>query len=71
VSGALTNNLLEKIPSERRPAYLAWYNLALNAALPLGSLSGPLVANVIGLRTALLIFGGLRLLAAAGIWLWE
>jgi MFS family permease len=70
VSGALTNYILEKIPEDRRPSYLAWYNLALNAALLLGSLAGPLVANVIGLRTALLIFAGLRMLAAAGIWLW-
>ncbi len=71
VSGALTNYLLDKIPDDRRPAYLAWYNLALNAALLLGSLTGPLVANAIGLRTALLIFASLRLLAAAGIWVWE
>ena len=71
LSGALTNYVLDKIPGDRRPSYLAWYNLALNAALLLGSLTGPLVANAIGLRTALLIFAGLRLLAATGIWLWE
>jgi len=67
VSGALTNYVLDKIPGERRPAYLAWYNLALNAALLLGSLAGPLVANLIGLPAALLIFAVLRLLAAVGI----
>jgi MFS family permease len=68
VSGALTNYLLDEIPQDRRPAYLAWYNLTFNAALLLGSLLGPLVGNLIGLRSALLIFAGLRILAAAAIW---
>lgn len=71
VSGALTNYLLDKIPADRRPAYLAWYNLALNAALLLGSLTGPLLSNLIGLPAALLLFAGLRVLTAAGILLWE
>lgn len=71
LAGALTNYLLDEIPQDRRPAYLAWYNLTLNGALLLGSLLGPLVGNLIGLRTALLIFAGLRLLAAGGIWLWK
>jgi hypothetical protein len=67
VSGALTNYVLDEIPGDRRPAYLAWYNLALNGALLLGSLTGPAVASLIGLPAALLIFAGLRLLAAGGI----
>ncbi len=71
ISGALTNYVLDKIPGDRRPAYLAWYNLALNAALLLGSLAGPLVSNVVGLPTALLVFAALRLVSATGILLWE
>ncbi len=69
--GALTNYLLEKIPENHRPAYLAWYNLALNAAVLLGSLAGPLIGNFVGVSTALLIFGGLRFLAALLILRWE
>lgn len=71
VSGALTNYVLEKIPGNRRPAYLAWYNLALNAALLLGSLTGPLVGSLLGLPTALLVFAALRVVSAAGILFWE
>jgi hypothetical protein len=67
VSGALTNYLLETIPADRRPAYLAWYNLALNAALLLGSLAGPVFAALFGVPAALLLFAGLRFLAALGI----
>ena len=67
VSGALTNYILDEIPGDRRPAYLAWYNLALNGALLLGSLAGPAVASLIGLPAALLIFAALRLLAAGCI----
>jgi len=68
VGGALTNYVLEKVPEDHRPAYLAWYNLALNGALLLGSLIGPLVAGVIGVPVALAVFALLRLAAALAIW---
>jgi MFS family permease len=71
VSGALTNYLLEKMPEDHRPAYLAWYNLALNAALLLGSLAGPFVAGFVGVPVALGIFAALRFLTALGILFWE
>ncbi|MDR3575141.1 MAG: MFS transporter [Anaerolineaceae bacterium] len=61
--GALYNYLLEKAPACDRPAHLAWYNLALNAAILIGSLSGPVISQMIGLRTALVIFGIGRFLA--------
>jgi len=67
VSGALTNYMLETIPADRRPAYLAWYNLTLNAALLLGSLAGPAIAGLLGVPAALLLFAVLRFLAALGI----
>lgn len=71
VGGALTNYLLEKIPEDHRPAYLAWYNLVLNAALLVGALVGPLVPGVMGMTGALLLFAGLRAVASFGILLWE
>jgi len=65
--GALFNYLLEKVPADDRPPYLAWYNLGLNAAILIGSLAGPALAVRIGFAEALLIFGGLRLIAGLAI----
>jgi MFS family permease len=70
VGGALINYVLEKVPADHRPGYLAWYNLALNAALLIGSLVGPLVADSLGVPLALMLFAVLRFLAALAIWRW-
>ncbi len=70
VAGAYANYLLEKIPVDDRPSHLAWYNIILNAAVLIGSLAGPLVAGVIGISVALIVFGMLRLLAGAAILKW-
>lgn len=69
--GSLTNYVLEKVPDDNRPAYLAWYNLALNAALLTGSLLGPVVGGIIGIPVALVVFSFLRFLASLAILLWE
>ncbi len=68
--GAYANYLLEHTPADDRPSHLAWYNLILNAAVLLGSLAGPALANQIGLPIALILFGILRLLAGLSILLW-
>lgn len=68
VGGALANYLLDLAPVNDRPAYLAWYNMALNAGILLGSLAGPILGNTIGIREALLVGFTLRL--AAGVLLW-
>jgi MFS family permease len=70
VGGALNNYILEGVPPGDRPAYLAWYNLALNAAILLASLTGPLVAGWIGLAGALILAGVCRILAALAILRW-
>lgn len=67
VGGALANYLLEKVPSDDRPAHLAWYNIVLNAAILAGSLGGPAIAEQIGLVNMLLLAGMLRLLAGLAI----
>jgi MFS family permease len=69
--GAMTNYLLDKVPTDHRSTHLAWYNLAMNAALLLGSLAGPLVAGIIGVPAALLAFAFLRFLASLAIARWE
>ena len=70
VGGALVNYVLEKVPADHRPGYLAWYNLALNAALLTGSLVGPLVADGLGVPLALMAFAAFRFMAAVAIWRW-
>jgi MFS family permease len=69
-SGGYANYVLENIPAFDRPAYLAWYNVILNASILSGSLIGPLIANGIGLIPALLAFAALRWLAGAAMWKW-
>jgi MFS family permease len=68
VGGAVGNYLLEKVPNTDRPAYLAWYNLALNAAVLLGSLGGSWLAGLLELSTALLLCCVIRVLAGLFIW---
>jgi MFS family permease len=70
VGGGLYNYILEKIPSNDRPAYLAWYNLVSNAAILIGSLAGPAIGGVIGLATTLVVFGICRFLAGSAILRW-
>lgn len=68
IAGTQANYLLERIPEESRPAHLAWYNLALNAAVLIGSLSGPFLANYTGLVTMLVIAGVCRFCSALFVW---
>jgi MFS family permease len=67
VGGLLVNYLLEKIPEQNRPTYLAIYYLIFYAAVLIGSLAGPEIGKIIGIPTALFIFGLLRLSAGAAI----
>jgi len=69
-TGAYANYLLEHIPANDRPAYLAWYNVILNLCVLIGSLAGPLIANAIGLTMALFIFAAARILAGIVIFKW-
>jgi MFS family permease len=70
IGGALGNYLLERIPEDDRPAHLAWYTLTLNMAILGGSLLGSAVGGWLGLRVALFLFTGMRLLAAVAFWRW-
>lgn len=68
VSGGIGNYLLEKAPVDDRPAHLAWYNLALNGGILLGSLAGPVLASMVGVTVALLIGAAARLASAVLVW---
>jgi MFS family permease len=70
LSGAIINRLMEKVPSDDRPAHMAVHNLALNLGILGGSLLGPASAHFFGVQPSLIVGAGLRLLAAAFFWLW-
>jgi MFS family permease len=70
VAGAAVGNyLLETIPENERPAHLSWYMLSLNAAVLIGSLGGPWVAQELGIEAALGWIAGGRAVSALGIWI--
>jgi MFS family permease len=70
VSGSYANYMLENIPAHDRPSHLAWYNVILNAAILIGSLSGPVFSDLMGLSAALLLFAAMRFLAGMAILKW-
>ncbi len=70
INGCLVNYLLEHISSENLAGHLALYNLAMNAAILLGSLGGPWIADGIGLTAALIVFGFGRLLSGLALLRW-
>ena len=59
----LFNHLMERVPPDDLPAHMAWHNLALNLGLLGGSLLGPVMGDWLGVRHALLLAAGLRLLS--------
>lgn len=61
--GALTNQLMDAIPADDRPAHAAIHNLALNLGILVGATFGPVLVGWTDLRTALLIAGSLRISA--------
>lgn len=61
MSGSLVNRLLELTPEEHRASHLAIYNMALNVAILLSTMLGPFLADMVGLREALIIVCILRL----------
>ena len=67
--GTLANYLLEKVPDNDRPAYLAWYNIALNLAIFIGVLLGPLLATIFNVQVALVLAFVFRLGGSLFIWL--
>jgi hypothetical protein len=62
--------MLEKIPPNDRPSHLAWYTMALNSAILLSSFIGPAIGDLMGLTTALVVFGVMRALAGFAILKW-
>lgn len=70
VGGSILNYLLEAVPPEDRPAHLAWFNLAVNAAVLVCGLIASQVTALFGLLGGMLIAVGLRALAGFVILRW-
>ncbi len=60
VNTSLLNRLMEVIPEDDRPAYMALHNLTMNLGILVGSFIGPLLGELFGLQITLLIAAGLR-----------
>ncbi|MGQ0604796.1 MAG: MFS transporter [Anaerolineales bacterium] len=69
-NGGLVNRLMERVPEDDRPAHMALHNLALNVGILSGSLLGPALAEWLGLRDAMIISAGLRVVGALLLWRW-
>ena len=61
VGGEVFNYLFERIPIQDHASGIAWYTMSANAALLVGSLLGPLLANSFGFVITMIIFAVLRL----------
>ncbi len=70
VGGAIYNYILDYVPISDRPAHLALYNFALNAAILIGSMAGPLIASGIGFVPALALFALCRFCSGLAILKW-
>lgn len=70
MGGAQVNRLMERIPRDDLPAHMALNNMAGNIALLAGSMLGPLLADALGLREAILISAALRVLAGVALVRW-
>jgi MFS family permease len=70
VNAGQINRLMERVPEADRPAHMALYNVALNLGMLAGSLVGPLLGSWLGLRPAIILAAGLRLLGGVLIGLW-
>ena len=70
MNGGTVNRLMERVPADDRPVHMAFHNLALNMGILSGSLAAPMLIDEVGLRPAMLMVAGLRLLAGVMLALW-
>lgn len=66
----MINYVYASTPPDDRPAYMVWYNLAVNGATLLSGLIAPQIANQIGLSGGMLLAVSLRLLAGLAVLRW-
>ncbi len=66
--GAVGNFVLEKTPDDSRPAYLAWYNMSLQAGILIGSLIAPVLSGWWGLTIGLAFAAACRFITGLAMW---
>ncbi len=71
LGGGLVNRLMERVSPDDLPAHMALHNLVLNLGMLCGALIGPVLGQEMGLREALLLSAGLRLLIGFVISAWS
>ncbi len=64
------NYQLDRLPRAEQSTWLAWSLLLANAAILLGALGGPVLAQVGGTSATLMVLGGLRLVIGLAIVKW-
>jgi MFS family permease len=67
ITAGLLNRLMEVVPEDDRPPYMALHNLVLNLGMLAGSLVAPVLSQGFGLREAIYISAGLRLIAGVSL----
>jgi predicted MFS family arabinose efflux permease len=70
LGASLINRLMQRVPSDDRPAYMAIHNMALNVGILAGSMLGPSLNDWFGLRDAVLATAFLRLVGGLLLWWW-
>lgn len=70
LNAALVNRLMEWAPECDRAAYMAMHNLTLNLGILVGSLSGPLLGDWLGIPGGLVVAALLRATAALLLFIW-
>ncbi|RCK71678.1 MAG: Permeases of the major facilitator superfamily [Anaerolineae bacterium] len=65
---ATTNRLMERVPENDRPAHMALHNLVMNLGMLGGSLLGSALGETLGLRQAMWLAAGLRLIGSYLLW---
>ncbi len=70
VGGVIYNYVLEKSPHGDLPAHIAWYTIAANLGMLVGSLGGPWLASMTSLVFVLAVCAVMRALAGLAILRW-
>ncbi len=64
-NNGVVNYLLESIPADKRPPYLAWFNMAANAAVLICGLISATLVSGLGLFGAMMLVVVMRVIAGA------
>jgi hypothetical protein len=70
LSGGLVSRLMDRAPADDLPTAMAFHNLALNLGILVGPLASPLIAEWSGIRLAVLLAAGLRVVGGLLLWRW-